>query len=259
LGYGLIILVRHILLLACISVLIFGCARYDYYPRGIQHGGSKAFASNRAAYIVKYGDTLYSIGRKLGVDFHRLAKINGIRRPYTIYVGQRLYTLGSVAKKHTKKVSKQVVKKPKATTKSKYKTPPHKTYPKASYSRIKLQWPAKGRLSSKFGPRKNRMHDGIDIAAKAGTHVFAAAAGKVVYADSRLSGYGNLIIIRHSSDMFTAYAHNQKNLVVVGQQVKAGQHIANVGATGRATGPHLHFEVRRGETAVDPLAYLPKR
>ena len=59
--------------------------------------------------------------------------------------------------------------------------------------------------------------------------------------------------------MFTAYAHNQKNLVVAGQQVKAGQHIANVGATGRATGAHLHFEVRRGETAVDPLAYLPKK
>ena len=255
-GYGLTILAtRHILLLACISILIFGCSRYDYYPRGIQHEGSKkSFESNRAAYIVKYGDTLYSIGRKVGIDFHRLAKMNGIRKPYTIYVGQRLYTNGSVAKKHTKKVSKKPVKKAKAKAETK-----HKTYPKASYSRIKLQWPVKGRLSSKFGPRKNRMHDGIDIAAKVGTHVFAAAAGKVVYADSRLSGYGNLIIIRHSSDMFTAYAHNQKNLVVAGQQVKAGQHIANVGATGRATGAHLHFEVRRGETAVDPLAYLPKK
>jgi len=237
-------------------MLIFGCSRYDYYPRGIQHEANKKTAeSNHTACIVKYGGTLYSIGRQLGIDFHRLAKMNGIRRPYTIFVGQRLYTNGSVAKKQT---SKHPAKKAKAKAKSKHKTP-HKTYPKASYSRIKLQWPAKGRLSSKFGPRKNRMHDGIDIAAKAGTHVFAAAAGKVVYADSRLSGYGNLIIIRHSSDMFTAYAHNQKNLVVAGQKVKAGQHIANVGATGRATGAHLHFEVRRGETAVDPLAYLPRK
>jgi murein DD-endopeptidase MepM/ murein hydrolase activator NlpD len=239
--------------------LIFGCSRYDYYPSGIQHEDKKRTSvANRAAYIVKYGDTLYSIGRKLGIDFHRLAKMNGIRRPYTIFVGQRLYTNGSVAKKHTNKVRKQPVKKAETKSRIKHKTP-HKTYPKASYSRIKLQWPVKGRLSSKFGPRKNRMHDGIDIAAKTGTHVFAAAAGKVVYADARLSGYGNLIIIRHSSDMFTAYAHNQKNLVVAGQQVKAGQHIANVGATGRATGAHLHFEVRRGETAVDPLAYLPKK
>jgi len=237
------------------SILIFSCSRYDYYPRGIQHEDQKRpIASNRSAYVVQYGDTLYSIGRKLGVDFHHLASMNGIRKPYTIFVGQRLYTNGSVAKKHKKKAIKTASK----TSKPKVKVT-HKTYPKASHSRIKLQWPVKGRLSSKFGPRKNRMHDGIDIAAIAGTHVFAAAAGKVVYADSRLSGYGNLIIIRHSSDMFTAYAHNKKNLVVSGQEVKAGQHIANVGSTGRATGAHLHFEVRRGETAVDPLAYLPRK
>lgn len=249
------------MLLVCLSTLIFGCSRYDYYPRGIKYEDQKRpISSNRSAYIVQYGDTLYSIGRKLSIDFHHLAKINGIRRPYTIFVGQRLYTNGSVVKKqpkHTKKHHTKTTKKPKY--KPKKHASKHKTYPKATHSRVKLQWPVQGRLSSKFGPRKNRMHDGIDIAAKAGTHVFAAAAGKVVYADSRLSGYGNLIIIRHSSDMFTAYAHNQKNLVVVGQQVKAGQHISNVGSSGRATGPHLHFEVRRGETAVDPLAYLPRK
>ncbi|MDQ7002378.1 MAG: M23 family metallopeptidase [Ghiorsea sp.] len=250
-------------------MLIFGCSRYDYYPSGIKHADQKRpISSNRSAYIVQYGDTLYSIGRKLGIDFHRLARFNRIRRPYTIFVGQRLYTHASAKKqqpRHTKKHHPKTTKKPKHKQKkhaSKHKTKhktKHKKYPKASGSRVKLRWPVQGRLSSKFGPRKNRMHDGIDIAAKAGTHVFAAAAGKVVYADSRLSGYGNLIIIRHSSDMFTAYAHNQKNLVVVGQHVKAGQHISNVGSSGRATGPHLHFEVRRGETAVDPLAYLPKK
>lgn len=237
------------------SILIFSCSRYDYYPRGIQHEDQKRpIASNRSAYVVQYGDTLYSIGRKLGIDFHHLAKMNGIRKPYTIFVGQRLYTNGSAVKKQHKKTTRATAK----TSKPKPKVT-HETYPKASHSAVKLQWPVQGRLSSKFGPRKNRMHDGIDIAAKAGVHVFAAAAGKVVYADSRLSGYGNLIIIRHSSDMFTAYAHNQKNLVVVGQQVKTGQHIANVGSSGRATGAHLHFEVRRGETAVDPLAYLPRK
>ena len=237
------------------SILIFSCSRYDYYPRGIQHEDQKRpIASNRSAYVVQYGDTLYSIGRKLGIDFHHLAKMNGIRKPYTIFVGQRLYTNGSAVKNKPKKTTRATAK----TSKSKPKVT-HKTYPKASHSAVKLQWPVQGRLSSKFGPRKNRMHDGIDIAAKAGTHVFAAATGKVVYADSRLSGYGNLIIIRHTSDMFTAYAHNQKNLVVVGQRVKTGQHIANVGSSGRATGAHLHFEVRRGETAVDPLAYLPRK
>jgi lipoprotein NlpD len=103
------------------------------------------------------------------------------------------------------------------------------------------------------------MHDGIDIGAKEGTPIRAAAAGEVVYSDQRLSGYGKLIIIRHSSDMFTAYAHNQRNLVRKGGRVKAGAVIARVGRTGRASGPHLHFEVRRGSTPVDPLAYLPRR
>jgi len=236
--------------------MVLGCARYDYYPQSIQHENNQSrMSNNTSAYIVKKGDTLYSIGRKFGIDFHILAKRNGISSPYEIYVGQRIYTKGSthVAKKAKKKNTKQAHVKHVANKNQ------SKSYPKASLSAVKLRWPVQGRLSSKFGPRNNRMHDGIDIAAKQGTPVYAAASGKVVYADSRLTGYGNLIIIRHNTNMFTAYAHNQKNLVKRGQQVKAGQHISNVGATGRATGAHLHFEVRRGETAVDPLAYLPKR
>ncbi len=103
------------------------------------------------------------------------------------------------------------------------------------------------------------MHDGIDISASEGTAIHAAANGEVVYADQRLSGYGRMVIIRHANNMFTAYAHNQRNLVKKGQRVKQGAVIARVGHSGRATGPHLHFEVRRGTTAVDPLAYLPAR
>jgi len=103
------------------------------------------------------------------------------------------------------------------------------------------------------------MHDGIDIGAARGTPVVAAASGKVVYADHRLSGYGKLVIIRHSGNVFTAYAHNQRNLVRKGDRVRAGSVIARVGSSGRATGAHLHFEVRRGSTPVDPLAYLPRR
>ncbi len=245
--------------LLVLALLASSCARYDYYPRlRYEHQQSQA-NSKREAYIVRYGDTLYSIGRKFGIDFHRLAKINGIRRPYTIYVGQRIYLNGHhqpSRQTHTAKPSKP---KPAATKPKPSKPKPTRQYPVANQGKVKLHWPVKGTVTSKFGPRRNRMHDGIDIGAKAGTPIYAAAAGKVVYADSRLSGYGNLIIIRHSSDMFTAYAHNKNNLVVVGQMVKAGQHIANVGATGRATGPHLHFEVRRGERAVDPLAYLPRK
>jgi len=127
---------------------------------------------------------------------------------------------------------------------------------------VKLQWPVKGVVTSHFGRRGSRMHDGIDIGAKSGTPVYAAAAGKVIYSDNKLSGFGNLIIIKHSSDFVTIYAHNNKNFARKNQQVKKGEKIATVGQTGRATGPHLHFEVRRGQApsqvrAVDPMAYLP--
>lgn len=103
------------------------------------------------------------------------------------------------------------------------------------------------------------MHDGIDISVREGTPVRAATGGTVVYSDNRLSGYGNLVIIRHGKNLFTAYAHNQRNLVRKGDVVKRGDTIARAGQTGRITGPHLHFEVRHGSTAVDPLSYLPGR
>ncbi len=124
---------------------------------------------------------------------------------------------------------------------------------------IRLIWPVKGIITSRFGRRHGRWHDGIDIAAPRGTPVHAAAAGVVIYADHRLTGYGNLIIIRHPHNIFTAYAHNERMLVRKGEHVRQGQVIATVGATGRATGPHLHFEVRIGPRPVDPLAYLPPR
>ncbi len=182
-----------------------------------------------------------------------LARRNGIKKPYIVYVGQRIYIQGDVSA--TKPVAKTAAK-------LEHRKKPAKVavnHPIASQGSVQLIWPAKGRLSSKFGPRKNRMHDGIDIAAEEGTVILAAAAGKVVYADSRLSGYGNLIILRHSKDMFTAYAHNKENMVKRGDKVQAGQQIALMGSTGRVSESRLHFEVRRGETAVDPLAYLPRQ
>jgi murein DD-endopeptidase MepM/ murein hydrolase activator NlpD len=89
-----------------------------------------------------------------------------------------------------------------------------------------------------------------------GTPVLAAAAGKVIYADSKLRGYGKLVVIRHAGDLVTVYAHNRRLLVREGQQVRGGEVIAEVGKTGRATGYHLHFEVRRGDRPVDPLGYV---
>ncbi len=121
-------------------------------------------------------------------------------------------------------------------------------------------WPAKGVFTSGFGPRWGRMHKGIDIAAPTGTPIHAAADGVVVSAGWNRGGYGNLVDIRHGDGTMTRYAHNSKIIVRKGQRVQQGQKISLMGSTGFSTGPHLHFEIRKGgKKAVNPIAFLPPR
>ncbi len=123
-----------------------------------------------------------------------------------------------------------------------------------------FDWPARGVLSSGYGPRRGRMHKGIDIAAPVGTPIFAAAPGEVVSAGWNNGGYGNLVKVSHPNGSLTLYAHNSKILVSKGQQVQQGQKISEMGSTGYSTGPHLHFELHhQGRGAVNPIAFLPKR
>jgi murein DD-endopeptidase MepM/ murein hydrolase activator NlpD len=131
--------------------------------------------------------------------------------------------------------------------------------PDASINLQSYIWPAKGVLTSGFGHRWGRMHKGIDIGAPIGTPVVAVAAGVVVSAGWNDGGYGNLVEIQHFGGSVTLYAHNQRVLVDKGEQVEQGQQIAELGSTGRSTGPHLHFELHpSGKGAVDPLAFLPR-
>ncbi len=120
-----------------------------------------------------------------------------------------------------------------------------------------FQWPLKGHISRGFKINGPVHHRGIDILASKGTPIDAAAPGRVIYSGSKISGYGNILIIKHSSGFSTVYAHNMINLVKLGEMVDAGQLIARVGNTGRSTGPHLHFEIRKNEKPVDPRLYLP--
>ena len=118
-------------------------------------------------------------------------------------------------------------------------------------------WPVHGHIISGFGKRANGVHnDGINIAAEPGAAVKAADNGVVVYAGNELAGYGNLLLIRHSNGFVTAYAHNKKLLVNKGDNVRQGQTIALVGSTGDVDRPQLHFEIRKGDHAVDPGRYL---
>ena len=182
-------------------------------------------------YYVKKGDTLYSIAKNNKVSIKYILKINKILPQIPIEIGQRLL-LG----------------------KSK------KNIPKGYKHEKIFVWPLKGLITSHFGRRANPFmrnrtsyHKGIDIGAKLG-HPFKASSGGVVIRAKRMGGYGNCIFILHSNEFISVYAHNKKNLVKKGQIVKKGDVIGLVGRTGSATGPHLHFEIRKKlKKAINPL------
>jgi len=120
-------------------------------------------------------------------------------------------------------------------------------------------WPLRaGIVSSEFGRRWGRQHQGLDIAADEGVPVRAAAPGEVIYSGDGLRGYGNVVILRHDNEVTSLYAHNQELLVKAGQKVKIGEVLAKLGSTGHSTGPHVHFEVRRKQKPLNPRKMLPK-
>lgn len=131
--------------------------------------------------------------------------------------------------------------------------PPVDTGPIVGSSR--LSWPLSGPITSRFGPRWGRMHNGIDMGVPSGRRIGAAAPGRVTYS-GWMSGYGNTVIVDHGS-LETLYAHQSRIAVRTGQSVRRGQTVGYVGSTGNSTGPHLHFEVRTGGVAKDPMRYLP--
>lgn len=118
-------------------------------------------------------------------------------------------------------------------------------------------WPVHGFVSSPFGWRRTKHHDGIDIPARTGSPIRASRSGHVIYAGNRIPGYGNLVIIQHAGVYATVYGHMSKILVRKGQYVTKGHRIGSVGMTGHATSPHLHFEIRERRTPVNPLSHLP--
>ncbi len=127
--------------------------------------------------------------------------------------------------------------------------------PTGAASAAGFVWPVHGVLTSGFGWRWGRMHEGVDIAVANGTPVVAAKAGVVIVA-GWMGGYGNLVVVDHGGGVATAYGHNTSVTVGIGQQVEQGQLIAYSGSTGHSTGPHVHFEVRINGSAVDPMGYL---
>ncbi len=118
--------------------------------------------------------------------------------------------------------------------------------------------PSSQHITSSFGRRWGREHNGIDIAGRAGSNIISTSDGVVIYAGREYAGFGNMVVIAHRYGLFSIYAHNKANLVRKGIRVHKGQVIATLGRTGKATGPHLHFEIRRDGNPLDPIAIISK-
>jgi murein DD-endopeptidase MepM/ murein hydrolase activator NlpD len=128
--------------------------------------------------------------------------------------------------------------------------------PSATLNRVHFSWPLFGYVSSAFGRRHHKDHEGIDIPARTGTPVHASRSGHVIYAGNKIRGYGNMVIVRHADSFSTVYAHLSRIEVKKGQFVTRGHNLGRVGHTGHAHGSHLHFEIRDNRVAVNPLFYL---
>ena len=208
---------------------------------------------NGVYHPVESGETLWRICAAYGVDMMTVCMFNGITDPASIRAGQRLFIPGAQAVARVGPAVPGKEEAPRAVDRPGTPPPDGQAEPA-----LRFRWPVQGgRITSTFGVRDGRRHDGIDIAAPHGTPVYTAETGKVVYSGSGLRGYGNMIIIRHREPYSTVYAHNDKNLVAVDAEVRKGQQIATVGSTGLASGNHLHFEIRKKVKPVDPMRYLP--
>ncbi|MGH8397085.1 MAG: peptidoglycan DD-metalloendopeptidase family protein [Gammaproteobacteria bacterium] len=202
-------------------------------------------------YVVRPGDTLYSIAWRYGLDYHDVAAWNGIGSDYLIKPGQTLDLAASrrfIAHPASKPISPSRAASTSPVPASDY-TP--------SVGALRWVWPAKGAVVRLFHAA-DPLSKGIDITGVQGQDIYAAAPGKVVYTGSAIIGYGKLIIIKNSEQFLSAYADNDEFLVKEGDIVKAGERIASMGLN-RDGHPLLHFEIRYNGKPVNPLSYLPRQ
>ena len=255
-------------------------------PTPVRAEGSARNFGRARTHKVAPGETLFALGRKYGVNPYRIASYNGLPRNVQLRVGQvvRIPPADGWSDGKTTQVSYRQPAREMKQAQPVQRIEPPRAKPRKDESRISggeqaksdplpparsermhqqatstamFRWPVRGRIISTFGSKPNgTRNEGINIAVPEGTDVHAAADGIVAYAGNELKGYGNLILIRHKGGWVTAYAHNKTLLVKRGQKVRRGEVIAKAGRTGSVSTPQLHFEIRKGATAVNPLKYL---
>jgi len=227
--------------------LLFGnaCAPRKVAIHRVPSPPRKVVEQGGVYHVVERHQTLYRICKTYQVDLQEVASLNGITDRHKIQTGQQIFIPGAKKVLHVEIYLEDVVEE---SERKEQETP--------GEPRMGFSWPLEGRLTDSFEENEAKRHEGIDISSPLGTSIKASGSGKVVYSGNAVRGYGNLIILRHSEELVTVYAHNDVNLVEEGMWVEKGQRIARVGQTGRASGPHLHFEVRKNNKPIDPRLYL---
>ncbi len=237
-------------------------------------------------YIIRKGDTLYSLSRRSGLSVGKLAEANNIAPPYALSIGQQIIIPGSIRTSEEAIIA--TAPKPEETgnrntyidpqdQSGKWQKPrieaatpeaaptkavayPTKEPENKALGASRFVWPLQGQIVMSFGlDAEGRRNDGINIAAPVGAPIRSVADGEIVYRGSDLDGYGNLLLIKHEDGWVSAYAHADAMLVRKGEKVKKGQIIAKVGTTGAVSQPQLHFELRHNLKPTDPLAALEGR
>ena len=210
----------------------------------------KIFLPRNKVYTVKKGDTLYSISRKFKTDLFTLSVLNKLNNVNQIKVNQKILIPEYILK--PKKIKQK--EKPLQKTENKKIIKKKLLTNKVDTDFI---WPVKGKILNNFGSETpGFFNDGINISSNLGTSVKASLDGEIVYSGNEIPGYGNLILIKHSKNWITAYAHLEKIVKKKGNYVKKGETIGLVGKTGNVSEVQLHFEIRKGKEAVNPLKYL---
>ncbi|MFN4141275.1 peptidoglycan DD-metalloendopeptidase family protein [Aestuariivirga sp.] len=249
-----------------------------------KQGPSVTDSGKAASHTVASGETLFSLGRKYGLSPYAIAEANGLPRDAQLAVGQRVRIPGGSASAAPAVAVKKQAAQPKletaaVTAEDETEVAAVPAAPQKAAAAVEqqpaetagqqvseqapiagapgLRWPVRGKVISGFGPKANGLkNEGINIAVPEGTSIRAADSGVVAYSGNELKGYGNLVLIRHENGYVTAYAHAKELFVKRGDTVKRGDVIAKAGQTGSVSSPQLHFEVRKGAVALDPMKYL---
>ena len=278
-------MVRKALVVVVVGSLLAACghsrvARRDYDsppPRSSSSTRARPPVSRAApspippgaVHAVRAGETLYGISFRFGLRYQDVAAWNGISDPYTIEVGQRLRlrppgSMPSSPRPDDRGIASSTPRRPHPISPNPSRpvdpatvaAPPMRP-PAPAVGAPSWRWPVQGQIIGRY-VSGDQTQQGINIAGSAGQPILAASDGIVVYSGAGLVGYGELIIIKHSDEWLSAYAHNRRRLVTEGSRVKSGDLIAEMGKTG-AIRDMLHFEIRRNGKPVDPLAFLPRQ